>query len=96
MINDVVDRHWHRRVVTLNHHAKRIANEHEVCASRIDEHGKTSVIGGQAGNRLAFTLHLRERRDVDRRLCHAALFELCVHQKRPLVSRLGPVARMIT
>ena len=79
VVDDVGDRHGHRRVVTLDDHAERIPYQHQVGAGQVDELREACVIGGETGDRFARRLHVPQRRHVDGRLRHAALFKLRIH-----------------
>ena len=56
VIDHVVERDGHGRVVTLDHHAERIADEHEIDTGIVDERREARVIGGDAGDLFAFGL----------------------------------------
>ena len=79
MVNHVGHRHWHGRIVPLDDHAQRITHQHEIRAAGIDQCSITGVVRCQAGNWHAALFHFTQGSDIDRRLRHAALFELCVH-----------------
>jgi hypothetical protein len=79
VIDDVVERDRHRRIVALDHHAERIADEHDIDAGLVDQRGVARVVGGQARDLLAVRLHLAERGDVDRRTRRIAELELRIH-----------------
>jgi hypothetical protein len=61
VVHDVIHRHRHRGAMTLDHHAHRIPDEHDICIALVYEPGKTRVIAGQRGDLLALRLHVRER-----------------------------------
>ena len=52
----------------------------EVRSRRIDECCKARVVCCQAGDRLAVGLHRAQGRDINRRLRHAPLFKLGIHE----------------
>jgi len=80
VIDNIVDSYRYRRIVTLNHHAERVANEHEVRAGGIDQRCVTRIVSRQASDRLTILFHFSQCRDIDRRLGHTPLFELCIHK----------------
>ena len=57
VIDDVLQRDRHGRVVTLDHHAERIADQHQVDAGVVDERREARVVSGDAGDLLALRLH---------------------------------------
>jgi hypothetical protein len=75
----VFHRHRHGGVVTLDHHAERVADQHDVDVRVIEQHREARVITGEAGDLLAFGLHLPQGRDVHRRTRRAAQLQLGVH-----------------
>ena len=78
VIDDVVHGHRHRGVVTLQHHAERIAHQHQVRVGVVAQHREARVVAGDAGDLLALALHLVERAQRHRRPRGIALFEMCV------------------
>ncbi len=84
VIDHVFDRDRNRRVVSLDDHSQRVTDQHQVGSRRVNEQRETGIVGGQAGDRLAFVLHASQGGDIDRRLCHAALFKLRIHVKLPV------------
>ena len=46
VIDDVVQRDRHRGVVALDHHAERIADQHQVDAGVVDQRREAGVVGG--------------------------------------------------
>ncbi len=80
VVDDVGDRDGHRRVVTLDDHAERIADEHHVGAGQVDELREARVVGGETGDRFARRLHLAQRRHVDGRFdmprCSSCLYTM--------------------
>ena len=87
VIDDVVHGDGHRGVVALQHHAQRIAHQHEVGVGVVAQHREARVVTGDARDLLALALHLVERAQRDRRPRRIALFEMCV-QVEPLVERV--------
>ncbi len=79
VIHDVVHGHGHRGVVTLQHHAERIADQHEIGVGVVAEHREARVVAGDARDLLVLALHPVERAQRDRRPRGIALFEMCVH-----------------
>jgi len=47
--------------MALDHHAHRIADEHHVRITLVDERGETRVVTRERGDLLALRLHVRER-----------------------------------
>ena len=60
VIDHVLDGDRHRRVVPLDDHAERVADEHDVGAGEIDELREARVVRGEARDRLARLLHLAQ------------------------------------
>ncbi len=67
VVEHVGERHRQRRVVTLDHHAERIADQQHVDAGAFAERGEARVVGGQHRDLLAVAGHRRERGDGDAR-----------------------------
>jgi hypothetical protein len=80
VIDDVVHGHGHRSVVTLQHHAQRIADQHQIGVGIVDQHGEARVVTGEARDLLAFALHAVERAERDRWSRRIALLEMRIHR----------------
>ena len=65
VIDHVVDRDRHRGVVSLDHHAERVADQHQIDAGLIEQHRKTGVVTGERGDGLAVLAHAPQRRQRD-------------------------------
>ena len=52
VIDHVIHRDRHGRVVALDHHAERIAGQHNIDPGFIEQLGEAGIVGGQAGCRL--------------------------------------------
>jgi hypothetical protein len=67
VIDDVIERDRHGRVVPLDHHAERVADQHDVDAGLVGQRGIARVIARDARDLLAARLHPGQRRHVDGR-----------------------------
>jgi hypothetical protein len=79
VIDDVIERDGHGRVVALDHHAERVTDQHDVGARFVHERGEAGVVTGETRDFLALGLHAAERSDVDGRAGRVPQLELCVH-----------------
>ncbi len=85
VIGHLVERHRQGRVVTLDDHAERIADQEDVRACFFEKPRKRGVIGSEHGDLLAFLFHLPERVDGDatRSRLHSVLpFSFAVDRTR--------------
>ena len=53
VVDDVVHRDRHGRVVALDHHAERVTDQHDVGARLVDQRREARVVAGEAGDLLA-------------------------------------------
>jgi len=78
----LVHGHRHGRVVSLDDHAERIANQHDVSAGRIHQRSEAGVVGREARDLLAGGTHLRQGIKRYRRMVRVTLLELRIHGRR--------------
>ncbi len=96
VIDHLGDAHRQSALVSLYHHAQRIAHQDHVRTGGLAETGETGIVGGDDGDLLALLLHAPERR-YGYLLIHR-FFSLCGHgivpaDRRPVpcpVSRCRP------
>ncbi len=65
VVGDVVERDRNRRFVALDHHAERIADQHDLDAALLEQARETVIVGRQAGEFFAVLLQLLEVRNRD-------------------------------
>ena len=72
VVDHLVERDGERRVVALDDHAERIADEQHVGAGFVEEPRERGVVGGEHGDLLAALLHLPQGVDGDALRLHSA------------------------
>jgi len=79
VVGHVVHGDGDRGVVSLDHHAEGVPDQHHIDIRRIEQHRETRVITGEAGDLLAIRLHAGERRECDRGAALVAL-QMGIHK----------------
>ena len=57
VIDHIVQRHWQRTIMPLQHHAERIAHQQHIHALRFEQRGKACVVASQHGDFFFLAAH---------------------------------------